>query len=267
MALLEQFGAGEGHSTDSFAGQSSAGESIPQRVGEYLLLRSVGSGGMGIVYEAIQESLSRHVALKVLPFHHPSDATRLERFRREARAAARLHHAHIVPVHGIGEQDGIHFYAMQFIRGQGLETILREVKRLLKDPTNPTDAPSMADQERPDTLAWGMCIGRFPASEFRAEESTLEIGSVSRSGIVNGSHSATLLLATAGDRADRPGPSPSRYLHSVARLGIQVAEALEYAHQQGILHRDIKPANLMLDSQGHVWVTDFGLAKATTAAS
>ena len=151
---------------------------------------------------------------------------------------------------------------MQFIRGQGLETILREVKRLLKDPTNPTDAPSMADQERPDTLAWGMCIGRFPASEFRAEESTLEIGMVSRSGIVNGSHSATLLLATAGDRADRPGPSPSRYLHSVARLGIQVAEALEYAHQQGILHRDIKPANLMLDSQGHVWVTDFGLAKA-----
>ena len=55
---------------------------------------------MGIVYEAIQESLGRHVALKTLPFHHLGDATRLERFRREARAAARLHHTHIVPVFG-----------------------------------------------------------------------------------------------------------------------------------------------------------------------
>ena len=108
---------------------------MPQRLGDYLLLRPIGSGGMGMVYEAIQESLGRHVALKTLPFHHLGDATRLERFRREARAAARLHHTHIVPVFGVGEHDGLHYYTMQFIRGHGLDAVLHEVKRLRHDPS------------------------------------------------------------------------------------------------------------------------------------
>ena len=106
---------------------------VPERLGDYLLLRRIGSGGMGVVYEAIQESLGRHVALKTLPSHQLGDATRLERFRREARAAARLHHTHIVPVFGVGEDDGVHYYIMQFIRGQGLDSVLREVKRLRRD--------------------------------------------------------------------------------------------------------------------------------------
>ena len=76
---------------------------MPDRLGDYILLRAIGSGGMGIVYEAIQDSLGRRVALKMLPFHHLGDATRLERFRREARAAAQLHHPHILPVFGVGE--------------------------------------------------------------------------------------------------------------------------------------------------------------------
>ncbi len=103
---------------------------MPERLGEYLLIRRIGSGGMGVVYEAIQESLGRHVALKTLPHHQLGDPTRLERFRREARAAARLHHTHIVPVFGVGEHEGLHYYIMQFIRGQGLDTILREIVRL-----------------------------------------------------------------------------------------------------------------------------------------
>ena len=74
---------------------------------------------MGVVYEAVQESLGRHVALKVLPFQRLMLPTHLERFRREARAAARLHHTNIVPVFGVGEHDGVHYYAMQFIQGQG----------------------------------------------------------------------------------------------------------------------------------------------------
>ena len=106
---------------------------MPERLGDYVLLRRIGSGGMGVVYEAIQESLGRHVALKTLPYHQLGDATRLERFRREARAAARLHHTHIVPVFGVGEHDGLHYYIMQFIRGQGLDSVLREVKRLRRE--------------------------------------------------------------------------------------------------------------------------------------
>ncbi len=173
---------------------------------------------MGIVYEAIQESLGRHVALKTLPFHHIADATRLERFRREARAAAALHHTHIVPVYGIGEHDGLHYYTMQFIRGHGLDVVLREVKRMR----------SGRRPQGPDAMD--------------SEGSPLKIESSERSGL--------------------SGQPEGEYVRSVARIGIQVAEALDYAHQQGILHRDIKPANLLLDAQGQIWVTDFGLAKA-----
>ena len=85
---------------------------------------------MGVVYEAEQESLGRHVALKVLPGHALLDPRQLDRFQREARAAARLHHTNIVPVFGVGEQDGLHYYVMQFIQGQGLDAVLEELRRL-----------------------------------------------------------------------------------------------------------------------------------------
>src|SRR5271165_5059055 len=95
-----------------------------ERLGDYRILREVGRGGMGIVYEAEQESLGRHVALKVLPSHALLDTRHLQRFQREARAAARLHHTNIVPVYGIGSDDGLHYYVMQFIQGQGLDQVL-----------------------------------------------------------------------------------------------------------------------------------------------
>ena len=84
---------------------------------------------MGVVYEAEQESLGRHVALKVLPAHSLIEPQRLRRFQREAKAAARLHHTNIVPVYGVGEQDGLHYYVMQFIQGQGLDQVLDELKQ------------------------------------------------------------------------------------------------------------------------------------------
>src|SRR5262249_28562080 len=93
----------------------------PEHLGDYRILREIGHGGMGVVYEAEQESLGRHVALKVLPRQALLKTTYLERFRREAKAAAKLHHTNIVPVFGVGECDGTHYYAMQFIRGEGLD--------------------------------------------------------------------------------------------------------------------------------------------------
>src|SRR5262245_32400483 len=83
------------------------------RLGEYRLVREIGRGGMGIVYEAVQESLDRPVALKVLPLHSLLGERYLERFRREARIAASLQHSGIVPVYGVGEDQGIHFFVMQ----------------------------------------------------------------------------------------------------------------------------------------------------------
>src|SRR5262249_15558855 len=98
---------------------SDGGEVVTGCLGDYRILREVGRGGMGIVYEAEQVSLNRHVALKVFSFHKLSDPTFLDRFRLEARAAGRLHHTNIVPVFGVGQEGGLLYYAMQFIQGQG----------------------------------------------------------------------------------------------------------------------------------------------------
>ena len=90
---------------------------------------------MGDVYEAEQISLGRYVALKVLPGQALLSPKHLERFRREAKAAAKLHHTNIVPVYGVGEADGVHFYAMQFIRGEGLDRILNDLRHLRHEPS------------------------------------------------------------------------------------------------------------------------------------
>jgi serine/threonine protein kinase/tetratricopeptide (TPR) repeat protein len=211
LVLMEELAPGK----SAPPGRSPAPGPAPQRLGEYRIVRELGRGGMGVVYEAEQESLGRRVALKVLPFHALMDPLHLERFRREAKAAARLHHTNIVPVFGVGEEAGVHYYAMQFIDGQGLDQVLREVRELR--------------------------AGKAPAG---AGEPAAAVTRAERSGI-------TALSET-----------PSEYFRGVARLGVQVAEALAHAHAQGILHRDVKPSNLLLDAAGTIWVTDFGLAKA-----
>ncbi len=179
---------------------------LPERLGEYRLVREIGRGGMGIVYEAEQIDLGRHVALKILPAIALLRPTHLERFRREARAAARLHHTNIIPVYGVGVQDGIHYYAMQYIPGRGLEAILRDLRKQRSDPVAETDKGA-----------------------------------------------ATLLSGTSSTGS-------TEYHRAVARVGLQMAEALAHAHGHGVLHRDVKPANVIMDDQGTAWLGDFGLA-------
>jgi hypothetical protein len=112
------------------------------RLGDFRLLREVGRGGMGVVYEAEQVSLNRRVALKVLPFAATLDARHLQRFKNEARAAAHLHHPHIVPVYGVGSDNGVHYYAMQFIEGQNLAQIVEQMRAgpAASLPTDPVGA-------------------------------------------------------------------------------------------------------------------------------
>src|SRR5258708_36465419 len=120
------------------------------RLGDFRILREVGRGGMGLVYEAEQESLGRHVALKVLPFQAKPDASRLLRFRREARSAARLHHTNIVPVYEVGVHEGVHYYAMQLIQGQGLDEVLVELRRLRAAKGAAAGPPRSARAGQPD---------------------------------------------------------------------------------------------------------------------
>ncbi|MBU0477343.1 protein kinase [bacterium] len=155
---------------------------IGQKIGQYKIIRELGSGGMGTVYEAYQESLNRHVAIKILPFHLSKDKDLVERFRREAKAVAKLNHARIVQIYDIGEHEGMYYFAMELIKGQTLTEIIKQRGALSCE----------------DALS----------------------------------------------------------------ITFQVAEALECAHKEGIVHRDIKSGNIMIDNNGHVKVTDFGIAKA-----
>src|SRR6202044_1833993 len=131
LLMMEELGGETSDRTSTTAGEAGPiGGATAGRLGEFRLLREVGRGGMGVVYEAEQESLGRRVALKVLPANVAQQANYLERFRREARAVARLHHTNIVPVYGVGEEHGTCYYAMQLIQGQALDAVLKEVKRL-----------------------------------------------------------------------------------------------------------------------------------------
>jgi serine/threonine protein kinase len=238
------------------AGRDPTADSGPARLGEYRIVREVGRGGMGVVYEAVQESLGRHVALKVLPSHALLAAEHRERFQREAKAAAQLHHSNIVPVFGVGQDRGVHFYAMQFIHGQSLDRVLKELRRSRGETAAaPAGTPDPA-ADLSASLAEGLRTGQFPGGALGGDGVPAPAPSFPAEPTGH---------AEAGSDTARSGLAGSRegkYFREVARVGVQVAEALAHAHKQGILHRDVKPSNLLLDAQGTVWVTDFGLAKA-----
>src|SRR5438477_508391 len=121
-ALVEVEQVKEDH--QEAAEQAAPAAPLVQQLGDFRILREVGKGGMGIVYEAEQVSLGRHVALKLLPKSMLIDARAKRRFEREAKSAAKLHHTNIVPVFGVGEQDGLSYYVMQFIQGLGLDEVV-----------------------------------------------------------------------------------------------------------------------------------------------
>ena len=282
MALMENI-ALVNESEEESPQAHEALEAVPlQQLGDYRLIRPIGHGGMGIVYEAEQVSLGRHVALKVLPRKMLVDAKHRRRFEREARLAAKLHHTNIVPVFGVGEQDGLPYYVMQFIQGLGLDQVLEELKRQRAggEPKNAAADPRISDREEVSAadVAHSLLTGRFdlavansnadPSSPeatvdrpaARAVEDSSAAPALGRP--VEGLSDSSVVLPGQSGTSRQPMAKPPTYWQSVAQIGVQVAEALEYAHQQGVLHRDIKPSNLLLDRRTTVWVTDFGLAKA-----
>lgn len=191
-------------------------------IGDYRLVRELGRGGMGTVYEAVQLSLGRHVALKVLPHAAALDPKQLQRFQNEAQAAAQLHHPSIVPVYAVGCERGLHYYVMQRIEGQSLADFIRDLRR---HPSRPETFQNLST-----TITTAPSASTVSVFEEREEP-----------------HSCPLIQNRA-------------YIRQAAGFALQAAEALERAHQEGIVHRDVKPANLLLEPSGHLWITDFGLA-------
>lgn len=233
--------------------------SLPERLGDYRILREVGRGGMGIVYEAVQESLGRHVALKVLPYFAALKESRLQRFHRESRSAARLHHASIVPVFGVGEHDGVYYYVMQLIDGHGLDTVIEQLHQLRRARRSLTSIEPVTVDSTPRDSATQAVDADNPAvasdCSREAVSSTTELSFPGLSALTrDGSDASSILRDSSWDQ------TRSAYFRNVAAIGAQVADALHYAHQQGVLHRDVKPSNLLLDVAGKVWLVDFGLA-------
>jgi hypothetical protein len=254
---------------------------FPERLGDYQIIRLIGQGGMGVVYEARRELLQSRVALKVMHPRFRSDDTFLRRFRTEACSAARLHHTNIVPVFDFGEQDGICYYAMQCIAGVGLDKVLEDVRRLraAADGASRVGTEGRGDDQLTQpgegplsAVSRGLLSGRFaiaPATPGGSDPSpTASLGlqpavPVPSGDVPERSSAASPTAAPEGGSGSNSfaGQPESIYFREIARLGAQVADALDYAHRQGVFHRDIKPSNLMLDAQGNVWVSDFGLAK------
>jgi serine/threonine protein kinase len=197
-------------------------------LGDFQIVREVGRGGMGVVYEAEQISLGRRVALKVLPFAAALDPRQLQRFKNEARAAASLRHEHIVAIHAVGCERGIHFIAMEFIDGPTLA-------RVICDVHPPAGAEAGPDEATGDSQ---------PASGGGDPLTPPVAG-----------------LSTEGGKRGR------EFHRAAARLIAEAAAALEYAHSMGVVHRDVKPGNLLLDAAGKLWVTDFGLARFDAGTS
>lgn len=153
---------------------------LGKNIGPFTILEQIGRGGMATVYSAMQHSMNRKIAIKVLPRHFLHDPGFLERFEREVEVISRLEHPHILPIYDYGEAEGVPFIAMRYLGGGSMAQMVRR------------GVPSLQDIAKP----------------FQ-----------------------------------------------------QVAEALDYAHQQGIIHRDLKPGNIMLDDSGNAYLSDFGIAR------
>src|SRR5262245_49261184 len=192
-----------------------------KRLGDFEIVRELGRGGMGVVYESVQTTLGRRVALKVLGTRLGLTAKALDRFRREAAAAARLHHTNIVPVYATGEECGIHFYAMELIDGTGLDVVIARSR---------TQTPAS------EPASWMVDLSST-AARARVESHTSSPGV----------KSATV--------------SPEGGFDRIASMIADVADALHHAHENGVTHRDIKPSNLLLSSDGRLSIADFGLAR------
>jgi serine/threonine protein kinase/WD40 repeat protein len=308
MAMMENIAISDDSASDEATDATSAvapsGTHVPEQLGDYRIIREIGHGGMGVVYEAEQVSLGRHVALKILPGHLVHDRKQRQRFEREARAAAKLHHTNIVPVFGVGEHAGTSYYVMQYIQGQSLDAVIDELGRMrlsgsgsvtdaVAEPTRDESAASVArsmltgyfsndkangsqTQSTGDPLGRALLsrdrslaptvpdrvTGTDPATANCAQTDQPPIAAENRSAMSSSHSNPPVSLPGTSRDSHSKRSRPATYWQSVANIGFQVADALEYAHKQGILHRDVKPSNLLLDSRGTVWVTDFGLAKA-----
>ena len=198
---------------------------------------------MGTVYEAWQRSLKRTVALKVLGTHVGGSPNAVTRFQREAQAAAKLHHTHIIPIFAQGEENGVYYYAMEYVKGVGISDLIAGTRVQQECDTAAVQAGPV------ETVA----LEREPAQALSSEETV----------VLSSREVDDIAPSESGVSLPTPATVMSSVEHfrTVAQHLASVADALDYAHRQGVIHRDIKPHNLILGEDGRIMVSDFGLAR------
>lgn len=212
------------------------------RIGPYKIKGEIGRGGMGVVFEAVHESLGKRVAIKVMPTPLINSKNFVERFKREAQSAARLHHTNIVSVFGVGEGEGYHYYVMDLIDGQTLGAVINGI-----NASDPISTRIDRYETRLD-LSGNLTLALNASTPL--EESTAT------------SHGQTATDSSTANSQTRPTKKANHYRWA-ARIAADISDAVAFAHDADLLHRDIKPSNIILDQKGQVWITDFGLAKDT----
>ncbi|TWU51878.1 WD40 repeat domain-containing serine/threonine-protein kinase [Rubripirellula reticaptiva] len=260
IRLLHGLG-GESSMDEKHVESTSSPDAGWPEIEDYQLLRVAGRGGMGVVYEAIQVPLSRKVALKVLPAHTTGNPSAVARFQQEARAAAQLHHTNIVPVFEVGD-DGKHcYYAMQFIEGHSLDAVIRQLRKI-RDIDS-----SKSRHGLPEEVSEGLAINTNAMvndnhlsldAQLETTCYTTLLETPQTRPVLDGDD--TVPIARGSSTLTVSGHSKP-FFRNVARIGHQIADGLQHAHERGIVHRDIKPSNIILDPKGVAWITDFGLAK------
>jgi serine/threonine protein kinase/WD40 repeat protein len=228
--------------------------SVPARLGEFRMVRSVARGGMGDVWEAVQERLNnRRVAVKVIRRGRVSPAAR-ERFLREQTVLATLHQTHIVSIHTAGEEGRLQYFAMPFIDGAALHHVVRAV-RDDKTAQPASRTPALA------VLAGQVMQGGPDAHGPSASGPAPHVDSDAMTDPADTSSPGPGGQRPASEgRVMQPLRLSPEYFRSVAEVMADAAEAVQHAHDAGVVHRDLKPSNIMVDRQGQCWVIDFGLA-------
>ncbi len=214
------------------------------RIDEFELRQELGRGGMGIVYEAFQPSVNRRVALKILPFAALLDPEQIRRFRFEAEVAAKLDHPNIVNVFSAGRDPNrnIYYFAMEYVEGPTVAEVIEHMRG-----RHGSDSPGALATNGGDTT-----IGDINGpSDLNPPMGTPQ----STGSSLDETHLSVHGFISPGE--DHGGKG---YIRAVAALIAKAARGLDYAHRVGVIHRDIKPGNLMIDDDGEVIITDFGLA-------
>lgn len=270
VVMMEQLKQKDESQLETLERQAAAAS--VQQLGDFRIVREIGKGGMGVVYEAEQQSLGRHIALKVLSPTALGTETSIARFRREAETVAQLHHTNIVPIFGVGEENGLHYYVMQLIDGQPLNDVISGLRErtgsLLTGGETSQEQAGISSRIDSASTDRGASEAVDEGQDSDAELDATYVYSAQRPASLNSdtnriSTDATEQASLRASATERLGDllRTDDYWQSVAEIGVQVARALDYAHRHGVWHRDIKPSNLLIDDDGIVWMVDFGLAR------